>query len=111
MANPVNIPFAEPPWLNGLPSPYYTDSHRRWQKACRDFIGKNLIANALEWDEAQLVPEHVFKTFADNNMLIPSLPAPLPVEWLKKVGVHELPGGIKVEEFDYIHMSIYTDEV
>ncbi|KAF2667477.1 short-chain specific acyl-CoA dehydrogenase mitochondrial precursor [Microthyrium microscopicum] len=111
MAKSVNVPFAEPPWLNGLPSPYYSDSHKRWQKACRDFIGKNLIANALEWDEEGLVPEHVFKTFAENNMLIPSLPAPLPVEWLKKVGLHELPGGVKVEEFDYLHMSIYTDEM
>jgi len=111
MAPPVNVPFSEPPWLNGLPSPYYNESHRKWQKTCRDFIGKNLIENALEWDEASLVPEHVFETFAKANMLIPSLPAPLPVEWLKKVGLGELPGGLKVEDFDYLHMMIYSDEV
>jgi acyl-CoA dehydrogenase len=107
----VNIPFSEPPWLNGLPSPYYSESHRRWQKACREFLDKHLIANAFEWDQDELVPEQVFSTFAKHNMLIPSLPAPLPVEWLKKLGITELIGGVKVEEFDYIHMMIYSDEV
>jgi acyl-CoA dehydrogenase len=69
------------------------------------------LDNALEWEQNELVPEHVFKTFAEHNMLVPSLPAPLPVQWLKKLGVHELLGTVKVEEFDYIHMAIYTDEV
>jgi acyl-CoA dehydrogenase len=111
MAESVPIPFSDPPWLCGLPSAYYNTSHRKWQKACREFMQANLINNAMEWDQNELVPDHVFKTFAENNMLIPSLPAPLPVEWLKKLGVHELAGGVKVEEFDYIHMLIYTDEV
>jgi acyl-CoA dehydrogenase len=111
MARSIPIPFSEPPWLCGLPSPYYNDSHRRWQRACRQFIETNLLGNALEWEQNELVPEHVFKTFAEHNMLIPSLPAPLPVEWLKKLGVYDLLGAVKVEEFDYIHMLIYTDEV
>ncbi|KAF2401402.1 acyl-CoA dehydrogenase [Trichodelitschia bisporula] len=105
------IPFSEPAWLTGLPSPYYNDSHRRWQRAIRAFISEHLIDHALEWDTAELVPEHVFDTFAKANMLVPALPAPLPVEWLKKLGVHELLGGVKVEEFDYLHFAIYTDEM
>jgi hypothetical protein len=111
MNSKVPVPFAEPPWLCGLPSAYYTDSHRRWQKACREFMDKNLISNAMEWDQEELVPENVFNMFAQHNMLIPSLPAPLPTVWLKKLGIHELAGGVKVEDFDYIHMMIYTDEV
>ena len=111
MSESVPIPFSEPPWLCGLPSPYHNDSHRRWQKACREFIGDHLIANAMDWDREGIVPESVWESFAKNNMLIPSLPAPLPVEWLKKAGVHELLGGVKVEEFDYFHFAIYSDEV
>jgi acyl-CoA dehydrogenase len=111
MSKSIPIPFSEPPWLAGLPSPYYNDSHRRWQKACRQFIQEHLLNNAFEWDEQGLVPEYVFREFAEHNMLIPSLPAPLPVPWLKGLGVRELPGGVKVEEFDYIHTAIYTDEV
>ncbi|KAF1816797.1 short-chain specific acyl-CoA dehydrogenase mitochondrial precursor [Eremomyces bilateralis CBS 781.70] len=105
------IPFAEPPWLNGLPSPYYNESHRRWQKACRAFISEHLLKNAMEWEREETVPEHVFGQFAEGLMLIPCLPAPLPVEWLKSLGIHELPGGVKVEEFDYIHSAIYGDEM
>lgn len=44
-------------------------------------------------------------------MLIPALPAPLPVEWLHKLGIHELQGGLKVEDFDYLHSVIYADEM
>jgi acyl-CoA dehydrogenase len=105
------IPFSEPPYLAGLPSPYYKPTHLKWQKACREFISKHLLENALEWDTEETVPEHVFKTFADAGMLLPVMPAPLPVEWLKKLGIHDLLGVVKVEEFDYIHTLIYDDEV
>lgn len=44
-------------------------------------------------------------------MLIPSLPAPLPVEWLKKLGVHNILGVVKVEDWDYLHTCIFVDEV
>lgn len=44
-------------------------------------------------------------------MLIPNLSAPLPIEALKGAGIHELPGGLKVEDFDYLHTSIFIDEV
>lgn len=42
-------------------------------------------------------------------MLIPSLPSPLPVTWLKKCGIHQI-GPVKVEDFDYTHTSIYIQE-
>lgn len=72
---------------------------------------ENLLKYAMEWEREETVPEHVFKKFADNNFLIPNLPAPLPVAWLKKLGIHEMPGGIKVEDWDYLHTAIYVDEV
>ena len=65
----------------------------------------------MEWEREELVPPNVFQEFSAANMLIPSLPAPLPAEWLKKLGVHDILGAVKVEEFDYIHSAIYTDEV
>lgn len=105
------VPFAEPAYLAGLPSPYYSASHLRWQKAVRAFVEEHLFPNAFEWEDAGEVPPHVFETFSKGGMLVPSLPAPLPVEWLKKVGMTELPGGLKVEEFDYLHAGIWWDEV
>ena len=108
---PVPVPLSEPPWLTGAPSPYYDDSHRRLQRACRDFIGKNLTRHALEWETAEDVPSHVFGDFAKGNFLLPSLPAPLPVEWLHRVGVTHMPGNIPVEEWTSLHGMIYADEV
>ena len=105
------IPFAEPAWISGLPSAYHTESHRNWQKKCREFIQQHLIDNALEWDSIDTLPDTVFKTFAEHHMLLPSLPAPLPVEWLHRLGIRDLLGVLKVEDFDYIHCAIFTDEV
>lgn len=104
------IPFSEPPWLMGLPSPYYTESHRKWQKACRAFVTENLHDRAMEWDGEETLPESVFEKFAKANMLIPAMPAPLPVEWMKRLGIHDILG-TRVDEWDYFHTAIFMDEV
>lgn len=65
----------------------------------------------MEWEREGLLPPVVFEKFAAANMLVPTLPSPLPVEWLKKLGVHDILGVVKVEEWDYLHTAIYTDEV
>ncbi|KAF1984658.1 acyl-CoA dehydrogenase [Aulographum hederae CBS 113979] len=104
------IPFSEPPWLLGLPSPYYNESHHAFQPRCREFIQKHLLDNALEWDREEFIPEHVFESFAKANMLLPSFGAPLPVEWLRKLDIHDILG-VRVEDWDYIHTAIYCDEM
>ena len=108
-AQPI-IPFSEPPYLQGLPSPYYKPTHLKWQKACRAFVDEHLHAHAMEWEREETVPDHVFGIFAKANMLIPNLPAPLPVEWLKRVGINDILG-TPVEEWDYLHTGIYLDEM
>ena len=65
----------------------------------------------MEWEREETVPDHLFETFAKANMLVPNLPAPLPVEWLKKLGVHDILGCVKVEDWDYLHTGIYIDEM
>jgi acyl-CoA dehydrogenase len=39
----------------GLPSPYYNDSHRKWQKTCRALVSE-LMADADEWEAQGDVP-------------------------------------------------------
>lgn len=109
--NPVPVPFSDPPWLLGLPSPIFKPTHARWQREVRAFTSAHLHSGALEWDRAGTVPPHVFETFARHNMLVPALPAPLPVRWLHRLGIRELPGGLRVEDFDYLHGLIYADEM
>lgn len=105
------IPFSEPPYLAGLPSNLYTPAHLSWQKKCRSFIEENLTQHVLDWERQEVVPPEVFDKFAAANMLVPSLPAPLPVNWLKKLGVHDILGVVKVEDWSYVHTAIYVDEV
>jgi acyl-CoA dehydrogenase len=110
MSSTAYLPFSEPPYILGLPSPYYQPTHLRWQKACRAFVDAHLLEHGLEWDTAETVPEEVFGTFARAGMLLPTLPAPLPVEWCRRLGVGEILG-VDVGEWDYIHTMIYADEV
>ncbi|KAI1039995.1 hypothetical protein LB505_006090 [Fusarium chuoi] len=105
------VPFAEPPWLRGAPSPYFNASHRRFQAACREFVDENLNKNALDWETAEEVPSNLFEVFAKGNFILPSLPAPLPVEWLRKLGITHMPGQVPVEEWDSLHTMIYADEM
>ncbi|OQO04879.1 Acyl-CoA dehydrogenase [Cryoendolithus antarcticus] len=111
MTSPTPVPFSEPPYLSGLPSPYYTASHRKWQAAVYAFISEHLTPHAFDWEREETVPEHVFHTFSKHHMLIPTLPAPLPVKQLKDAGIHELLGVLKVEDFDAFHGLIYCDEM
>lgn len=111
MSSSQSIPFSEPPWLRGLPSPYFTETHRRWQKACQAFISEHLTENALEYERAGEVPKEVFRKFAEANFLVPNLPAPLPLDMLKRLGLSKIGGLIPAEEFDYLHTMIYWDEV
>ncbi|KAK5172676.1 uncharacterized protein LTR77_002796 [Saxophila tyrrhenica] len=104
------VPFSEQPWLSGHPSPYYTESHRAWQRHCRDFITGNLTKYAMQWENEGAVPEGTYQHFAAAGMLLPNLPAPLPVEYLKKIGMTKI-GPLKVEDFDSFHASIYVSEI
>ncbi|KAJ5164390.1 uncharacterized protein N7500_006220 [Penicillium coprophilum] len=108
--SPNPIPFSEPPYIRGLPSPYITPAHRRFQQACRKFATENLIQHALEWEREGTVPEHVFHTFCKHNMLLPNMPSPLPVDLLKRLGINDILG-VKVEDWDYIYTGIYCDEM
>ncbi|KAK4236877.1 mitochondrial long-chain specific acyl-CoA dehydrogenase [Achaetomium macrosporum] len=86
------VPFSEPPYLLGLPTPYFNPSHRAWQAAIRPWLQTHLHAHAIEWEQSGTSAPSVFATFAQANMLIPSLLAPLP-------------------EFDSLHGYIFGGEM
>lgn len=110
LATMAQVPFSDPAWLSGIPSPYFSDGHKAWQKKVRAFMEEHFLPEALAWDTAETVPPHVFETFSKHNMLIPTLPAPLPVGWLHELGIKDILG-LPVEEYDYLHFLIYTEEL
>lgn len=105
------VPYSEPSWLQGLPSKYYTESHKKWQRDTREFIDRELNANAVDWETAEEIPLTVYDTFMKARMLIPCLPAPLPVAQLKAAGIETLLGGLKVEDFDAFHGAVFQDNM
>lgn len=107
--NISSIPFAEPSYLRGLPSPYFQATHLNFQKRCRAFLAEHFLPYALEWETQGLVPAHVWETFNKHNMLLPNLNSPLPAPWLKRLGLNDILG-VPVEEWDYLHTAIWVDE-
>ncbi|KEF51549.1 uncharacterized protein A1O9_12466 [Exophiala aquamarina CBS 119918] len=103
------IPFAEPSYLRGLPSPYFQDTHLKFQKRCRAFFSEHFLPYVLEWETAGTVPEHVWTLFNKHNMLLPNLKSPLPIKWLHRLGLNDILG-VPVEEWDYLHTAIWVDE-
>jgi predicted heme/steroid binding protein len=45
------VPFGDPAWyVDGIPSPYYKDSHRRLRAKVRTFVDKEITPHCYEWD-------------------------------------------------------------
>ncbi|PCH05261.1 Acyl-CoA oxidase/dehydrogenase, type 1 [Penicillium occitanis (nom. inval.)] len=57
---PVTAPYSEPllPQLD-VKNPYYTETHYNLRRYVRDYVEKNIIPYAQEWEEAGQVPEQV----------------------------------------------------
>lgn len=52
----VHIPFAEPSWHRGVPTPYYTKKHAEFRNKVRDWVQKNITPFAHQWDEQKSFP-------------------------------------------------------
>ncbi len=48
---------------------FFTEEHDMFRKSVRDFVTKNLVPHANEWEEAEDYPKTLFKTLADMNFL------------------------------------------
>lgn len=91
MSSSVPIPFSEPPWLMGLPSPYYNASHRKWQKTCRALVSE-LLYDAAEWEKQGDVPGTYQSSNEESSSIqIPNVKLTFPSRPLPKVRPGKLP--------------------
>lgn len=102
------VPYAEPTWLTPqFHSPYYNDSHRRFQKALREFTDKYITPEA---QEAERTGNHISQGLIDRMSKAGLLHVRIgPGKHLH--GVEILGGVVKGEEFDYFHDSIVAQEL
>ncbi|KAI0750649.1 acyl-CoA dehydrogenase NM domain-like protein [Daedaleopsis nitida] len=105
---PSGVPYAEPAWLSpGYHSPYYTDSHRRFQKVARKFFEEVVLPDAVKCEEnGKRISQEVVDKLCELN--IPAMRIG-PGKHLKG---RKLMGGIVTpEEFDHFHELIINFEV
>ncbi|KAH7195286.1 long-chain specific acyl-CoA dehydrogenase [Fusarium oxysporum] len=58
--------------------------------------------------DAEEVPSNLFEVIAKGNFILASLPAPLPVEWLRKLGITHMPGQMSRSGLAVLPGSITT---
>ena len=102
------VPYAEPLWLTpAFKSPYYNDSHRRLQRAVREFVDRDVYPEGQEKEaDGTYISQELCDKMAANNLLALRLGPG------KHLHGREIFGGaVKGEEVDYFHDLIVAQEL
>jgi hypothetical protein len=105
------VPYAEPSAFQGLPSPFYDESHFRFRAALRRFFDEEVMPDAVSLDARGVHPsKDLWRKLGSRGILASRVQSG---PWLQDVvdncGV-VLPGGIKPAEFDAFHELIAHEE-
>lgn len=102
------VPYAEPSWLSqGYYTPYYTEKHRQFQKAVREFFVTVVQPASVQCeDSGKRIPQDVIDKMAETNIIAMRIG---PGKHLK--GRTLLGGIVKPEEFDYFYEGILHAEL
>jgi alkylation response protein AidB-like acyl-CoA dehydrogenase len=102
------LPWAEPAWYQGRPSPYYKDSHRHLRRVVREWVEKNVLPHVDDWEAAGEVPDSIYHQCAKDGLTVPiAAGRKIPEEWRD----YPIIGGIKAEEWDGFHDFVLWDEL
>ncbi|KAH7358021.1 medium-chain specific acyl-CoA dehydrogenase [Plectosphaerella cucumerina] len=102
------VPYAEPLWLTpAFRNPYYNDSHRRLQRAMREFTDLYVTPEALANEESgDFISQGLIDRMSKSGVLHMRLgPGP------HLHGVELLGGVVDGKEFDYFHDLIIAQEL
>ena len=102
------VPYGEPLWLRPeFSSPYFNDSHRRLQRAIREFTEKYIAPEGLvKEQDGSYISQELIDKMAESNVLAMRLGPG------KHLHGRELLGGVvKGEDFDYFHDLVVAQEV
>ncbi|KAI9930551.1 hypothetical protein ASPWEDRAFT_132041 [Aspergillus wentii DTO 134E9] len=102
------VPYAEPLWLRSqFKSPYYKDSHRRLQKAVREFTDLYVTPEAQQKEkDGTYISQELIDRMAETNILAMRLG---PGKHLH--GRDLLGGAVDGKEFDYLHDLVIAQEL
>lgn len=101
------VPYAEPTWLTQpFKSPYYSESHRKFQKAMREYVDNYLYDDAQACEESgKRASADILKQMGENGLNRMRLGPG------KHLHGQKLLGDVKGEEFDYFHELVLNQEL
>lgn len=102
------VPFGEPAHLQGMPSPYFNESHVALRKAVRKFYGEETLDEALECERTSDPPSPELRLRCGELGIVAMVLGP--GEHLKMVPKGLCGGVVKPEEFDYFHEMVVQEE-
>lgn len=102
------VPYAEPMWLRSqFKSPYYKESHRKLQKAVREFTDRYITPEAQEKErDGTYISQELIDRMAETNILAMRLG---PGKHLH--GRTLLGGAVDPKEFDFLHDLVMAQEL
>ncbi|KFZ23995.1 hypothetical protein V502_01526 [Pseudogymnoascus sp. VKM F-4520 (FW-2644)] len=102
------VPYGEPTWLRPeFHSPYYNDSHRRLQKAMREFVDKYVTPEAQESERTGThISQELINRMSEAGILHMRIGPGKHMHGVKLLG-----GVMMGDEFDYFHDSIVGQEL
>lgn len=100
----ASLPFAEPAWFESLESPYYGESHRRLQAYARQYVDRNIMPYALEWEAQGDCPEDAKEAYGKSGLPFADIPTQYKPPEFRSLA------GIPMEELDVFHLMILIDE-
>ncbi len=106
-----SIPFSEPGWYFGQPSPYYNKSHSVFRAYVRDFVEREMIPYCHQWDESGTYPPELHTKLAAAGLTYAASRYALK-PYGNKFGKPKFGDtGLDFDEFDEFHDVILADEL
>ncbi|EPZ30990.1 acyl-CoA dehydrogenase NM domain-like protein [Rozella allomycis CSF55] len=99
------VAFGDPQWYQGVKSPYYDESHYRLRNCIREFVDKEIMPFAHEWNEQGYLPKDIYLKFGKAGYL--ACISPIPEKYLK----YPMPCGLTLKTFDPFHELVLADEL
>ncbi|KAH9469845.1 hypothetical protein Pst134EA_007121 [Puccinia striiformis f. sp. tritici] len=105
----LSIPFSEPAWYSGVPSPYYKASHLKLREVARKWTETHLMDQAHDWEENGSIDHATYQQAAKDGLILPNIGGiRIPKEWTKHA---KIIADIPPEEWDGFHAFILQDEL
>jgi hypothetical protein len=100
------VPYGEPLWLRPqFHSPYYNESHRRYQQAVREFVDEHVTPEALAREkDGKYISQDLVNKMVENNLIAAKLGPG------KHLHGRNILGVLDGKDFDYFHDMITVQE-